>query len=117
MARQARAEATRHKIIDAAVDIFSEVGYASTGLGEIIERAEITKGALYYHFDSREALAAAIIEEATDRVIGAFRDIAQSSTPALENMIHGSFVVLGMIAQDKLARIGRQLARALGQFS
>lgn len=117
MARQARAEATRHKIIEAAVDIFSEVGYASTGLGEIIERAEITKGALYYHFDSREALAAAIIEEATDRVIGAFRDIAQSSTPALENMIHGSFVVLGMIAQDKLARIGRQLARALGQFS
>lgn len=117
MARQARAEATRQKIMDAAVDIFSEVGYAATGLGEIIERAEITKGALYYHFDSREALAAAIIEDATDRVIGAFREIAHSSSPALENMIHGSFVVLGMIAHDKTARIGRQLARALGQFS
>lgn len=117
MARQARGEVTRQKIMDAAVDLFSEVGYASTGLGEIIERAEITKGALYYHFDSREALAAAIIEEATNRVIGAFRDIAQSSSPALENMIHGSFVVLGMIAHDKMARIGRQLARALGQFT
>lgn len=117
MARQARAEVTRQKILDAAVDLFSEVGYASTGLGEIIERAEITKGALYYHFDSREALAAAIIEDATDRVIGVFREIAQSSSPAMENMIHGSFVVLGMIADDKPARIGRQLARALGQFS
>ena len=117
MARQARAEVTRQRIIDAAVDLFSEVGYASTGLGEIIERAEITKGALFYHFDSREALGTAIIEEATGRVIGAFADIAQSSTPALENMIHGSFVVLGMIAHDKTARIGRQLARALGQFS
>ena len=32
-------------------------------------------------------------------------------------MIHGSFVVFGLIAHDKLARIGRQLARALGQFT
>lgn len=117
MARQARAEATRGKIIEAAVELFDEAGFATTGLGDIIDRADITKGALYYHFDSKETLAAAIIEEATDRVIGVFREIASSSSPALENMIHGSFVVLGLIAHDKLARIGRQLARALGQFT
>ncbi len=86
-------------------------------MGDIIEQAKITKGALYYHFDSKETLAAAIIEEATDRVIGAFGEIAASPSPALENMVHGSFVVLGLIAHDKLARIGRQLARALGQFT
>ena len=63
MARQARSEATRKKIVDAAVDLFAEVGYQATGLGDIIERAELTKGALYYHFDSKEALATAIIEE------------------------------------------------------
>lgn len=117
MGRQARAEVTRTRILDAAVELFDESGFAATGLGDIIERAEITKGALYYHFDSKEALAAALIEEATSRVIGAFREIASSSSPALENMIHGSFVVLGLIANDRLARIGRQLARALGQFT
>lgn len=117
MGRQARAEATRGKIIDAAVELFDKNGFAATGLGDIIEQAEITKGALYYHFNSKETLAAAIIEEANDRVIGAFGEIAASSSPALENMVHGSFVVLGMIAHDKLARIGRQLARALGQFT
>ena len=117
MGRQARAEATRAKIIDAAVELFDEIGFASAGLGDIIERANITKGALYYHFDSKESLASAIIEEATERVIGTFREIASSSSPALENMVHGSFVVLGLIANDKLARIGRQLARALGQFN
>jgi AcrR family transcriptional regulator len=117
MGRQARAEATRGKIIDAAVELFDESGFAATGLGDIIDRAGITKGALYYHFDSKETLAAAIIAEATDRVIGAFREIAASSSPALENMVHGSFVVLGLIAHDDLARIGRQLARALGQFT
>jgi AcrR family transcriptional regulator len=117
MGRQARAQATRGKIIDAAVELFDKNGFVATGLGDIIEQAEITKGALYYHFDSKEMLAAAIIEEATNRVIGAFGEIAASSSPALENMVHGSFVVLGMIAHDKVARIGRQLARALGQFS
>ncbi len=65
----------------------------------------------------RSRLPRPIIEEATERVIGTFREIASSSSPALENMVHGSFVVLGTIAHDKLARIGRQLARALGQFS
>ena len=55
--RQARSEATRRKIIDSAVDLINEIGYPAAGLGDIIERAELTKGALYYHFDSKEALA------------------------------------------------------------
>ena len=51
MVPQARSEATRQKILDAAIDLFSEVGYAAAGLGEIIECAGMTKGALYHHFD------------------------------------------------------------------
>ena len=43
MAPQARSEATRQKILDAAIDLFSEVGYASATLGEIIERAGMTR--------------------------------------------------------------------------
>ena len=63
MVRQARSEATRRKIITSAVELFNEIGYPAAGLGDIIERAEMTKGALYYHFDSKESLATAIIEE------------------------------------------------------
>jgi len=39
MSVQARAEATRQKIIDAAVDLFEEVGYGGTSLGDILARA------------------------------------------------------------------------------
>ena len=42
MAIQARADATRRKIMDAAVDLFDEVGYGDTPLSEIIDRAKIT---------------------------------------------------------------------------
>ena len=81
MVRQARSEATRRKIIAAAVDLFNEIGYPATGLGDIIERAEMTKGALYYHFDSKESLATAIIEEGSANLVQAFRSITQSSAP------------------------------------
>ena len=117
MIRQARSEATRKRIINAAVDLFAEVGYQATGLGDIIERAEMTKGALYYHFDSKEALATAIIEEGANTALTAFRSISEPSSPALENMIHGVFVVADLITTDKMVRTGSQLLRAFGEFN
>ena len=117
MVRQARSEATRKKIVNAAVDLFAEVGYQATGLGDIIERAELTKGALYYHFDSKEALATAIIEDGANTALTAFRNIGEPTAPALENMIHGVFVVADLIRTDRMVRAGAQLLRAFGEFN
>jgi AcrR family transcriptional regulator len=117
MAPQARSEATRQKILVAAIDLFSEVGYASARLGEIIERAGMTKGALYHHFDSKEALATAIIEQGSDLTGDAFRHVCESSAPALENLIHGVFVVTDHLVCDKTARAAEQLTRALAEFN
>ena len=117
MAPQARSEATRQKILDAAMDLFSEVGYAAAGLGEIIERAGMTKGALYHHFDSKEALATAIIEQGDNLTRDAFGHVCQSSSPALENLIHGVFVVTDLLVSDKAARTAEQLARGLAEFN
>jgi AcrR family transcriptional regulator len=117
MVRQARSEATRKKIITSAVELFNEIGYPATGLGDIIERAEMTKGALYYHFDSKESLATAIIEEGSTRLAEAFRNISSSSAPALEGMIHGVFVVADLMLTDQIARSGTQLLRAFGEFN
>ncbi|WKG05412.1 ScbR family autoregulator-binding transcription factor [Mycolicibacterium sp. HK-90] len=111
MARQARSELTRQKIITAAVEQFSEHGYPATGLGDIITRAEMTKGAFYYHFDSKEALAEAIIDDGGSAMLATFRAIAESSSPALENTIHGLFVVADYTRADKVAQIGMQLLR------
>ena len=69
MARQVRSEATRRKILDAAVEVFTEVGFAAADRGAIIERTGMTKGAFYHHFDSMEALASAIIEEGANLVV------------------------------------------------
>jgi AcrR family transcriptional regulator len=117
MVRQARSEATRRKIITSAVELFNEIGYPATGLGDIIERAEMTKGALYYHFDSKESLATAVIEEGSAHLVQAFRNITSSSAPALESIIHGVFVVADLLSTDMIARSGTQLMRAFGEFN
>ena len=113
MVRQARSEATRQKIIAAAVELFSETGYADAGLGDIIEGAELTKGALYYHFDSKDALAAAVIEEGGATVLRAFEGGGESPAPALENMIHCVFDAAELMADNKVARTAIQLVRAV----
>jgi AcrR family transcriptional regulator len=117
MVPQARSETTRQKLLDAAIDLFSEVGYAAAGLGEIIERAGMTKGALYHHFDSKEALATAIIEQGTNLTSDAFRHVCESSSPALENLIHGVFIVADLLVSDKTARTAEQLTRGLAEFN
>src|SRR6516165_7246714 len=117
MAPQARSEVTRQKILDAAMDVFSEVGYAAAGLGEVIERAGMTKGALYHHFDSKEALATAIIEQGTNLTRDAFRHVCELPSPALENMIHGAFIVADLLVSDKTARTAEQLTRGLAEFN
>lgn len=63
MARQDRAERTRNAILDAAAAVFDERGFAGASLSEILAKAGVTKGALYFHFSSKEELAMALIEE------------------------------------------------------
>jgi AcrR family transcriptional regulator len=117
MVRQARSEATRQRIIDSAVELINEIGYPAAGLADIIDRAEMTKGALYYHFDSKEALATAIIEDGGERVLGAFQSAGRAGSPALENVIHGLFNVADVICNDKTAQAASRLLRTFGAFN
>lgn len=61
--RQARAVATRERILEAAAADFACVGYHGSSLSRILERSTgVTKGALYFHFASKEAMALAVVE-------------------------------------------------------
>jgi AcrR family transcriptional regulator len=117
MARQVRSEVTRRKILDAAIDVFGEVGYAAAAWGTIIERTGMTKGALYHHFDSKESLASDIIDEGSDALLAAFRNACGPGSPALENMIHGTFAIANVIGVDKTARAAEQLTAVLSGFN
>lgn len=117
MALQARAEATRRKILESAVYLFSELGYGETGLADVLQRAGVSKGAFYYHFDSKEAVAGAIIEEYRTAVVDAVAARIDQSSPTLDTVIVTTFVTADTLRSDQSARVGNQLLQALSQIS
>ena len=56
-------ERTRERLLQAAFREIYRSGFQSAGLDTILASAGVTKGALYYHFKSKEALGYAVVEE------------------------------------------------------
>ncbi len=54
------ADKTREGLLESAAHYFSQQGYADTSIAEICERAGTTKGALFHHFENKEALFLAV---------------------------------------------------------
>ncbi|MET7488483.1 ScbR family autoregulator-binding transcription factor [Streptomyces sp. NPDC005538] len=59
--KQDRAIRTRHTILVAAAGVFEERGYQAATISEILTAANVTKGALYFHFSSKEQLAQGVL--------------------------------------------------------
>ncbi len=60
---------TRHGVLHAAAEVFEERGFAGASISQIIQRAGVTAGALYFHFASKDELAEAVKHAQPDAVI------------------------------------------------
>ena len=61
--KQERARRTRAQILDMAAELFAERGYPLVTLQDVAARASMTKGAVYFHYKDKEALAIAVVQE------------------------------------------------------
>jgi len=87
MPKQERAVATRASILQSAAQVFDDRGYAGSSLDTVAELAGVTKGALYFHFSSKEDLASAVIAE-QHRISRNYAEAAMtSSRSTLEAMM------------------------------
>ena len=54
---------TRERILQAAIRVFSHKGYHETRVDEIVEESQTSKGAVYFHFPSKEQIFLALVDE------------------------------------------------------
>ncbi|MFF4831580.1 ScbR family autoregulator-binding transcription factor [Streptomyces sp. NPDC001315] len=102
MAKQDRAIRTRRKIMEAAAAVFNRNGYQGTTIVEILKEAGVTKGALYFHFQSKDELAQGILDEQ--------REIVMPPQPLkLQELIDTGQVLAEQLGSEPLIRASVRL--------
>ncbi|CDO90565.1 TetR family transcriptional regulator [Mycobacterium triplex] len=110
-----RADATRRQILRAASHQFARRPYHDVGLDDILAEAELTKGAMYFHFKSKHALAVAIIEKQTATGASAVQNLMKRGLSGLETLIDFSYLIaVGDIKTDAV-RAGLNLIESVGR--
>jgi AcrR family transcriptional regulator len=77
---------TRRAIIDSALALFEANGFHATSVQAVADDAEVTKGAFYHHFDSKEELVHIIHDELLDHMLGDLRDILERDDGPAEQL-------------------------------
>jgi TetR/AcrR family transcriptional regulator, transcriptional repressor for nem operon len=110
-----RSDTTREQILRAASHQFAQRPYYAVGLDDILAEAQLTKGAMYFHFRSKHALALAIVDEQILRSANAVQDLLARKLSGLETLIDVSYLVaIDDITQD-VTRAAFNLLESVGR--
>jgi AcrR family transcriptional regulator len=108
-----RADSTRQRLIAAASRQFAHHPYSMVSLDDILAEAELTKGAMYFHFASKQALAVAIIDDLTEMSRAAVTELVARKMSGLETVIDLVYLLAVQDTQNEVARAGVRLLDTL----
>ena len=98
-----KGERTQQHILESAQKVFLQKGFAATSITDLMAAAGVTKGSLYFHFDSKEQIGLAVLERARESFMAFLEDSLQGDSPgqSLENFLqracdhHGRAAFIG----------------------
>ncbi|MGH9764064.1 MAG: TetR/AcrR family transcriptional regulator, partial [Blastocatellia bacterium] len=94
---------TRQQIVAAAKSLFAVHGYEGTSIEAVLQEAEVSRGALYHHFDSKEALFMAVLQSVEAEIGQALVNASQGMTDPVEALRAGGNAWLEL-ANDQAIR-------------
>lgn len=112
-ARQERAEITRQAILDGAATAFDDCGFDGTSLSDVVKHAGVTKGALYFHFPSKEALARTLMDEQFQVA----EHVPAVDNPGLQTVIDLTHQMAHGLRTNVRIRAGIRLVIEFGSFT
>ena len=123
--RSDRGAATRQHIIGTATRLFTEQGYEAVSIEAILQACSLSRGALYHHFASKEAVFTAVLETTEERIVARLAAAAEGATDPVAALRAGCAAWLDLAAEDPVVRrvvlteapgvIGWQAWRALDE--
>lgn len=112
---QERAVLTRQAVILGAAKSFEKFGY-SASLGTILQHGSVSKGAMYFHFASKEELAHAVIAAQHGMAMEGTRRVAAHSDIAVETLVLVSQEMARQLVTEPIARGGMRLTMEIGSI-
>jgi AcrR family transcriptional regulator len=91
-ASERNAAETRAQLLDAAANVFAESGYRGATVDQIVAKAGLSKGTFYWHFESKEELFGALLEERIDspaRALMRITEAAPAESPTAPTVSQG----------------------------
>ena len=104
---KAEAEQTRHKLLDAAEQLFLQRGVSRTSLNDIATAAGTTRGAIYWHFQDKADLFNAMMERVTLPLEQALQSATQpgaNTQPPLKALLSTLMLALRATMHDPQTR-------------
>jgi AcrR family transcriptional regulator len=101
-----RGEATRRQVIRAARELFSARGYAAVGTNELVERAGVTRGAMYHHFREKRDVFRAVYEQVEQELVEKTAATMQGTDDPWEILVTGTRAFFDACTDPALRQIG-----------
>ena len=92
---------TRQLLIDAGIKLIAEKGYDSASIGDIATLAEVTKGAVYYHFRSKENFVLEIIKQRSESNLARLKQLRKDNIPITEWIENVFSMIIGFPDTDQ----------------
>ena len=100
-----RTAETRRALLGAARELFAAHGYAATATDDVVQRAGVTRGALYHHFANKRDLFRAVAEQIEEEIDRQMRDAAYSGDGIWESIARGIDAFFDACATADVRRI------------
>ncbi|HEY2214206.1 MAG TPA: TetR/AcrR family transcriptional regulator, partial [Acidimicrobiales bacterium] len=100
-----RTEATRSRLVTTARHHFAEKGFAATSTEEILAEADVSRGAMYHHFEDKQALFRATFEAVEADLTARVREAAISSSNPVDQLRQGFAAYLDQCRNPEVQRI------------
>ncbi|MEU0525146.1 TetR/AcrR family transcriptional regulator [Streptomyces niveus] len=99
---QQHLDARRRQILDGAARCFARNGFHATSMQDVLREVDLSAGAVYRYFGSKEELIGAIVTEVLDTVREAFEEAARQSPPDPPDILVGE--VMGRVLRGEFVR-------------